>query len=138
MNSFYFDNVAVAHHKPDVGIPHIPPHLEHPIQSTQYGHTYLWAVFVIMAVFSLLFFISSQRASYRYRLMHTTTFFITAIAAASYFAMATGIGKTLTPSGNKHNHNLREFYYARCTYCLCLLYFAILELTLISYDVYRH
>lgn len=113
MNSFYFDNVAIAHHKPDVGIPHIPPHLEHPIQSTQYGHTYLWGVFVIMAAFSVLFFISSQRASYRYRLMHTTTFFITAIAAASYFAMATGIGKTLTPSGDKHHHNLREFYYAR-------------------------
>ncbi|PWZ02650.1 family A G protein-coupled receptor-like protein [Testicularia cyperi] len=113
MNSYYFDDVVEAFKTPDVGIPPIPPHLEHPIQSTQWGHTYLWVVFAIMTIFSVLFFISSQRASYRYRLMHTTTFFITAIAACSYFAMATGIGKSYVPDGNKHKHPLREFYYAR-------------------------
>lgn len=115
MNSFYYDSVLDAFKKPDVGIPPIPPHLEHPIVSTQWGHTYLWAVFFVMAGFSVLFFISSQRASYRYRLMHTTTFFITAIASLSYFAMATGVGKTYTTIGEGH-HAPREFFYARCEY----------------------
>ena len=114
MNSFYYDSVLDAFKKPDVTIPPIPPHLEHPIVSTQWGHTYLWAVFFIMAGFSVLFFISSQRASYRYRLMHTTTFFITAIAALSYFAMATGVGKTLTTIGEHRHGAPREFFYARC------------------------
>ncbi|EPQ28855.1 uncharacterized protein PFL1_03658 [Pseudozyma flocculosa PF-1] len=114
MNSFYYENVLGAlTKKPDVGIPPIPPHLHHPEQSTQYGHTYLWVVFAIMAVSSVFFFITSQRASYRYRLMHTTTFFITAIAALSYFAMATGVGKDFVNVGTKNDPRPREFFYAR-------------------------
>ena len=114
MNSFYYEDVLSAFKKPDVGIPPIPPHLSHPEQATQWGHTYLWIVFGVMTVFSLLFFVTAQRASYRYRLMHVTTFFITAIAALSYFAMATGVGKTLINTGTKHDPHWREFYYARC------------------------
>ncbi|KAN0063002.1 hypothetical protein ACQY0O_004160 [Thecaphora frezii] len=110
MNAFY---ALPSLDEPRVGIPPIPPSLSHPEQTTQAGHAYLWLVFAIMALSSLAFFVASQRAPYRYRLVHTTTFFITAIAALSYFAMATGVGKRLVHSPDTLHPHPREFFYAR-------------------------
>ncbi|PWN48351.1 family A G protein-coupled receptor-like protein [Violaceomyces palustris] len=113
MNAFYYETVLPAVFKePKVGIPPIPPHMHHPEESTQWGRTYLWIVFGIMTLGSLVFYATTQKTSYRYRLVHVNTFFITTIAAISYFAMATGVGKDYIVSGS-HTDVSREFFYAR-------------------------
>jgi bacteriorhodopsin len=55
----------------------------------------------------------SQKVSYRYRTLYVTTLLINAIAAVSYFVMASGLGKT-TVNADPHSwSSVREVYYAR-------------------------
>lgn len=61
----------------------------------------------------LLFTAVSQKVAYRYRTLYVTTLLINGIAAISYFAMATGIGKTYIHEGKGATSPLREVFYAR-------------------------
>lgn len=127
----HFDEF-LKHGGGDVGIPHIPTHLNHPEQITKMGETYLWVVFGVMSVGVLIFAALTHRAAYRYRALYVTNLLICSFAAISYFAMATGIGKTLVHSDPHHRSNWREVYYARYLDWALTTPLLILDLTLLS------
>lgn len=66
-----------------------------------------------MSLGALIFFVLAQRASYRFRALHVTNFFICSIAAVAYFCMASGLGKTLVHSDPHNRSSTREVFYAR-------------------------
>jgi bacteriorhodopsin len=125
----YFDDFVKGG---DVGIPNIPPHLNHPEQVTQMGETYLWVVFGCMSVGVLIFAALAHRAAYRYRALYVTNLFICAFAAIAYFAMATGIGATEVHSNPHHRSNWREVYYARYIDWIVTTPLLLLDLALLS------
>jgi len=86
------------------------------------GHRTLWAVFVIMVVSSLAFYIMAFRVPVQKRLFHVLTAFITTFAAISYFAMASGDGISYDHIVIKEQHKhaadthqdiYRQVYWAR-------------------------
>jgi bacteriorhodopsin len=125
----YFDEFLK---KPDVGIPPIPPHLNHPEEITKMGETYLWVVFAVMAAGVVVFTALTRRAAYRFRALYVTNLLILIFAAISYFAMATGIGKTVIHSDPHHRSNYRDVYYARYIDWIFTTPLLILDLTLLS------
>ncbi|MCJ1237078.1 hypothetical protein MMC14_005062 [Varicellaria rhodocarpa] len=86
------------------------------------GSRTLWVVFVIMVISSLAFYAMAFRVPVQKRLFHILTAFITTFAAISYFAMASGDGKSLSLTVIKESHKhvpdtiqevYREVYWAR-------------------------
>jgi bacteriorhodopsin len=58
------------------------------------GHRTLWTVFVLMLLSTIIFAAMAYRVPVQKRLFHIITAFITATAAISYYAMATGDGNS--------------------------------------------
>ncbi|UZJ56497.1 hypothetical protein CBS101457_005817 [Exobasidium rhododendri] len=114
------------------GIPKIPTHIQHPEQVTQFGETYLWVIFGLMAAGVLIFAATSHRAAYRYRVLHVNNLFICSFAAIAYFAMASGIGKTLIHSDPHNRSNYREVYFARYIDWALTTPLLLLDLTLLA------
>lgn len=131
MNVF-FDEYLKMQKEPPVGIPKIPTHVKHPEAVTQIGQTYLWIVFGVMSFGVVAFSVTFARASYRYRVLHGLNLVICAIAAASYFAMASGIGSTIVHSDPHNRSNWREVFYARYIDWAFTTPLLILDLTLLS------
>lgn len=87
------------------------------------GRKTLWVVFVIMLISTIIFGALAARVPVSKRLFHIITTFITAFAAISYFAMATGDGNSYAHSTvrehHKHDipdtftHVFRQIFYAR-------------------------
>lgn len=115
-----------------MGIPKIPVPIQHPEGVTQIGETYLWTVFGVMIAGVLVFGATTFRASYRYRAIHLLNFTIVSIAAASYFAMASGIGKTIVHSDPHGRSAWREVYYARYIDWIFTTPLLLLDLTLLA------
>lgn len=126
----YFDDFLTK--KPDVGIPHIPIHLNHPEEVSKMGIDTLWIVFGIMSAGVIVFTALTHRAAYRYRALYVTNLLICSFAAISYFAMASGIGKTLVHSDPHHRSNYREVFYARYIDWALTTPLLLLDLTLLS------
>jgi len=125
----YFDDLMKD---PGAGIPKIPTHINHPEQVTQFGETYLWVVFGCMCAGVLIFAATTHRAAYRYRTLHVTNLLICSFAAIAYFAMASGIGKTLVHSDPHNRSNWREVYFARYIDWALTTPLLLLDLTLLS------
>ena len=124
----YFDGFV----KQPVGIPHIPPHLNHPEQVTQMGTRVLWIVFGLMCAGVIAFAASTHRTAYRYRALHVTNLLICSFAAIAYFAMATGVGTTVVHSDPHNRSNWREVYFARYVDWAITTPLLLLDLTLLS------
>lgn len=86
------------------------------------GNRALWAVFVLMLLSSLAFYVMAFRVPVEKRLFHILTAFITTFATLSYYAMAVGDGishnKILIKHTQKHFPDTydtiyREVYWAR-------------------------
>ncbi|KAI4197774.1 MAG: hypothetical protein LQ346_002934 [Caloplaca aetnensis] len=86
------------------------------------GNRALWAVFVIMLLSSLAFYVMAFRVPVQKRLFHILTAFITTFATLSYYAMAIGDGvgtnKIMIKHTQKHFPDTydtiyREVYWAR-------------------------
>lgn len=127
-----FDEFIKHQKEPDVGIPKIPHEIQHPEGITQIGETYLWIVFAVMAVGAAIFAATGLRASYRYRPIHILNFVIVSIAGASYYAMATGIGKTIIHSDPHNRSAWREVFYARYIDWAFTTPLLLLDLTLLA------
>jgi len=127
MNAFYSELVK----QPPVGIPGIPPHLNHPEQVTQFGQTVLWVGFAGMSVGVLALFATTFRAQYRYRLLHVAALLVNIFAAISYYAMASGVGKVLVHSPGHHS-TVREVFYARYIDWAFTTPLLLLDLTLVA------
>ncbi|KAI9777900.1 MAG: hypothetical protein M1816_004389 [Peltula sp. TS41687] len=65
------------------------------------GHRTLWTVFVLMLISTIIFAALAFRVPVQKRLFHIITTFITATAAISYYAMATG-------DGNSYSKNIKR------------------------------
>jgi bacteriorhodopsin len=96
------------------------------------GETYLWAVFGIMIAGVLIFAATTHRAAYRYRVLHVNNLFVCSFAAIAYFAMASGIGKTLVHSDPHNRSSWREVYFARYIDWAITTPLLLLELTLLA------
>lgn len=94
------------------------------------GETYLWVVFGFMCAGVLIFAATTNRAAYRYRTLHVTNLLVCSFAAIAYFAMASGIGKTVVHSDPHNRSNWREVYYARYIDWALTTPLLILDLTL--------
>lgn len=68
------------------------------------GMNTLWVVFIIMLISTIVFAALSFRVPVQKRLFHILTAFITAFAAVSYFAMATGDGNSFTHEVSHEHH----------------------------------
>ncbi|KAI9831819.1 MAG: hypothetical protein M1819_004716 [Sarea resinae] len=68
------------------------------------GKKTLWVVFVIMLLSTIAFTALAWRVPVQKRLFHVLTTFITAFAAISYFAMASGDGNSLAHFVIKESH----------------------------------
>lgn len=87
------------------------------------GKRTLWVVCVIMALSSLAFYAMAFRVPVQKRLFHVLTAMITTFAFISYYAMASGDGKSFSSvvQEEHHKHNMpttyttihREVYWAR-------------------------
>ncbi|KAI9842045.1 MAG: hypothetical protein M1838_003305 [Thelocarpon superellum] len=90
--------------------------------ATETGQRTLWIVFVLMLISTIIFTGLAFRTPVQKRFFHTITAFITAFAAISYFAMASGDGISLVSSSVKEANDLvpdtfrtvlRAVYWAR-------------------------
>lgn len=68
------------------------------------GSRTLWVVFIIMLISTIVFAALSFRVPVQRRLFHILTAFITAFAALSYFAMATGDGNSFSRTKTYEKH----------------------------------
>lgn len=127
-----FDEFLKKQKEPDVGIPKIPKHVQHPEGVTQIGETYLWVVFGVMVAGAVIFAVTTSRAAYRYRPIHVLNMLICSIAAASYFAMASGIGSTIVHSDPSNRSNWREILYVRYIDWALTTPLLLLDLTLLA------
>ncbi|CAO1618726.1 unnamed protein product [Parajaminaea phylloscopi] len=121
------------HHDPPVGIPEpIDPDLHHPEKITKFGRTVLFVVFGIMTASFIGFTAWSQRVAYRYRTLYVITLLINAIAAISYFAMATGFGDVIIRQSKHSLSANRELLVPRYIDWLFTTPLLLLDLTLLA------
>lgn len=109
--------------EPAVPLPTVtasPPRLE---QITDFGHTTLWVVFVLMLLSTISFIGLSWRVPIPKRLFYQITTYVTLISTFTYYAMATGDGWNFHHISVAHGHKhdipdthtlvLRQIYWAR-------------------------